>query len=65
MFVAQELSWSDAQMYCRKSHTDLASVRNEKENQEMWLLAKNKGVWIGLYRSVTFLSALAAVRGSL
>lgn len=38
-------------MYCRKHYTDLASIRDEKENQEIQLLAKNRSVWIGLYRS--------------
>lgn len=51
IFVETELSWSDAQLYCRKRYTDLASVRNEEENQEIQLLAKNRSVWIGLYRS--------------
>ncbi len=51
IFVERELSWSDAQLYCRKLYTDLASVRDEKENQEIQHLAKNRSVWIGLYRS--------------
>ncbi|XP_027143499.1 cell wall protein DAN4-like isoform X3 [Larimichthys crocea] len=50
IFVEQELSWSDAQLFCRKFYTDLASVRNERENKEIQLLANNKSVWIGLYR---------------
>lgn len=49
-FVAQKLSWFEAQLHCRKFHTDLASVRNAKENREIQLLAKNQAVWIGLYR---------------
>lgn len=51
IFVEQELSWSDAQLYCRRRHTDLASVRNERENQEIQFLTRNRGIWIGLYRS--------------
>lgn len=51
VFVEKELSWPDAQLYCRKFHTDLASVRNKEENQEMQLLAQNRATWIGLYRS--------------
>ncbi|XP_076581709.1 uncharacterized protein LOC143317440 [Chaetodon auriga] len=51
IFVEEELKWSDAQLYCRKHYTDLASIRDEKENQEVQHLAKNRGVWIGLYRT--------------
>lgn len=60
IFVENELSWPDAQLYCRKYYTDLASVRNERENKEIQLLANNKSVWIGLYRSghVTYVRLL-------
>ncbi|TKS93171.1 Lectin Precursor [Collichthys lucidus] len=51
IFVERELSWSDAQLFCRKFYTDLASVRNERENKEIQLLANNRSVWIGLYRT--------------
>ncbi|KAL7841527.1 hypothetical protein SRHO_G00252180 [Serrasalmus rhombeus] len=39
-------SWPEAQNYCRDHYTDLASVRNQKENLE---LVKAQNVWIGLY----------------
>ena len=45
------MSWTDAQSYCRNNHTDLASVRNLEENQQ--LLDALSGIelaWIGLYR---------------
>lgn len=51
IFVEQEMSWFDAVLYCRKLYTDLASVRNKEENQEIQQLAKNSSVWIGLFRS--------------
>ncbi|XP_071315232.1 mucin-2-like [Trachinotus anak] len=51
VFVQEEMSWPDAQLYCRRRHTDLASIRDEKENQEIQLLAGNRSVWIGLYRT--------------
>lgn len=51
IFVEQEMSWFDAVLYCRKLYTDLASVRNREENQEIQQLAKNSSVWIGLFRS--------------
>lgn len=50
-FVAQEMSWPDAQQHCRRHYTDLASIRNQDENNQIQYLANNMGVWIGLYRS--------------
>ncbi|KAI5087811.1 secretory phospholipase A2 receptor-like isoform X1 [Silurus meridionalis] len=47
------LTWSDAQIYCRTFHTDLATVTNSADND---LLAQLASVmtsicyWIGLYR---------------
>ncbi|XP_023271145.1 putative GPI-anchored protein pfl2 [Seriola lalandi dorsalis] len=51
IFVEQEMSWPDAQNYCRTRFTDLASIRDKTENQEIQLLAKKRSVWIGLYRT--------------
>ncbi|XP_041654604.1 macrophage mannose receptor 1-like [Cheilinus undulatus] len=44
------MSWSDAVIYCREHHTDLASVRNMEENQKIKELASGLFVWIGLSR---------------
>ncbi|XP_028841859.1 macrophage mannose receptor 1-like [Denticeps clupeoides] len=44
-------TWSEAQTYCRLIYTDLASVRNQVENQELQRLLPQIGQsWIGLYR---------------
>ncbi|XP_062398408.1 C-type mannose receptor 2-like [Sardina pilchardus] len=43
------LSWEDAQRYCRTHHTDLASVRNESEQQQVSAILR-ASTWIGLYR---------------
>ncbi|KAI4824710.1 hypothetical protein KUCAC02_013205 [Chaenocephalus aceratus] len=40
------------QSYCREHHTDLASVRNLAENQQIADLLHAGGVWIGLYRGL-------------
>ncbi|XP_071403302.1 C-type mannose receptor 2-like [Centroberyx affinis] len=47
----QTMTWADAQRYCRERYIDLASVRNQAENQEILeLKPENTNVWIGLYR---------------
>ena len=43
------MSWSNAQRYCRENYIDLATVRNDAENQEVLNLVDD-WVWIGLYR---------------
>uniref|UniRef100_A0A3Q2QDU3 C-type lectin domain-containing protein n=1 Tax=Fundulus heteroclitus TaxID=8078 RepID=A0A3Q2QDU3_FUNHE len=49
IYVNSEMSWTDAQRYCRTNYVDLASVRNQFENQEIRKLV-TKYTWIGLYR---------------
>ncbi|XP_044198489.1 snaclec echicetin subunit beta-like [Thunnus albacares] len=51
VFVNQEMSWFDAQRYCRENFIDLATVRNDAENQEVenWVPSGDYA-WIGLYR---------------
>lgn len=45
------MTWEEAQSFCRAKHTDLASVRNEPELQQILSLTHGYDVWIGLYRS--------------
>lgn len=40
----------DAQSYCRQHHTDLASVRNQSENDQIQRTSNAQHIWIGLYR---------------
>ncbi|XP_073727812.1 putative C-type lectin domain family 20 member A [Misgurnus anguillicaudatus] len=47
-------TWKDAQSYCREHHTDLVSIRNENENQNVQHLLKkynSEYAWIGLHGS--------------
>ncbi|KAM3617663.1 uncharacterized protein V6R79_009393 [Siganus canaliculatus] len=45
------MTWTKAQSYCRDHHTDLASVRNMEENNEvMNLVPSGQRAWIGLFR---------------
>ncbi|XP_065132923.1 macrophage mannose receptor 1-like isoform X2 [Paramisgurnus dabryanus] len=43
-------TWTDAQSYCRQYHTDLATVRNSKDqNQLIATVGYGPWVWIGLF----------------
>ncbi|XP_036420720.1 macrophage mannose receptor 1-like [Colossoma macropomum] len=50
--INETKSWRVAQSYCREHYTDLASVRNQTENEEIWKSATHSitgVVWIGLF----------------
>ncbi|XP_036420725.1 macrophage mannose receptor 1-like isoform X3 [Colossoma macropomum] len=53
IFINETTIWHDAQSYCREHHTDLVSVRNQTENQQIHnMLKMNTNVdriWIGLF----------------
>ncbi|XP_008434187.1 macrophage mannose receptor 1-like [Poecilia reticulata] len=44
------LTWTEAQKFCRQNYVDLASVRNQAENEIIRTLVGANIVWIGLYR---------------
>ncbi|KAK5623603.1 hypothetical protein CRENBAI_011065 [Crenichthys baileyi] len=48
-YTSSKMTWTQAQSYCRKHHTDLASVRHMSDNQVIKNLITEQ-VWIGLYR---------------
>ncbi|XP_076145686.1 C-type mannose receptor 2-like [Alosa pseudoharengus] len=50
VLVTEEKNWADAQRYCRENHTDLASVRNQTENNHIEKVSGGSSAWIGLFR---------------
>ncbi|XP_078805907.1 lymphocyte antigen 75-like [Oryzias latipes] len=51
VYIDKSMTWSEAQIYCREHYSDLASVRNMKDNEEITKLIPNRrNVWIGLFR---------------
>ncbi|XP_073331683.1 uncharacterized protein [Pagrus major] len=50
ILVETQMKWTDAQHYCREHHTDLLSVKNLTENQEVQsMVPVGKLAWIGLF----------------
>uniref|UniRef100_A0A671YBB9 C-type lectin domain-containing protein n=1 Tax=Sparus aurata TaxID=8175 RepID=A0A671YBB9_SPAAU len=51
VLIEGKKNWTEAQSYCRKHHTDLASVRNAAENQKVDdVIPAEQSAWIGLFR---------------
>ncbi|XP_058862099.1 C-type mannose receptor 2-like [Acipenser ruthenus] len=42
-------TWTEAQQYCREYHTDLVSIKNASENEEIVKKAQGTPFWIGLF----------------
>ncbi|XP_048022551.1 LOW QUALITY PROTEIN: macrophage mannose receptor 1-like [Megalobrama amblycephala] len=54
VWVSEGRTWTEAQSYCREKYTDLASVRNETERQQILSTRYyyySYNVWIGLHRN--------------
>ena len=52
VYISDKKSWYDAQTYCREKYTDLVSVRNQTENDEIWSVVNvshSTNNWIGLF----------------
>ncbi|CAM4736163.1 unnamed protein product [Leuciscus chuanchicus] len=51
IWVSERRTWTGAQSYCREKYTDLASVRNETERQQILNVTYDIIAWIGLHRN--------------
>lgn len=55
-FVNQYLNWTEAQSYCRQTHTDLATVLSSEEKNRFMNTLSSAGysadVWIGLFDEI-------------
>uniref|UniRef100_A0A672GP49 Uncharacterized protein n=1 Tax=Salarias fasciatus TaxID=181472 RepID=A0A672GP49_SALFA len=45
-------NWTEAQRFCRENYVDLASIRNQKENEMVRSIADGNIVWIGLHKEI-------------
>uniref|UniRef100_A0A8C9ZNI2 C-type lectin domain-containing protein n=1 Tax=Sander lucioperca TaxID=283035 RepID=A0A8C9ZNI2_SANLU len=55
-FIGYEKTWEEAQKYCRKNHTDLATVSNQTDMQRLLNSTTEQyqgGAWIGLQNKTT------------
>uniref|UniRef100_A0A8C4RTX3 Macrophage mannose receptor 1-like n=2 Tax=Erpetoichthys calabaricus TaxID=27687 RepID=A0A8C4RTX3_ERPCA len=51
VWINSRMNWSSAQNYCQVNYTDLVSIRNENENQQIMEKAQGSPFWIGLFNN--------------
>ncbi|MGH0178978.1 UNVERIFIED_CONTAM: hypothetical protein FKN15_000382 [Acipenser sinensis] len=49
ILIEELKTWTEAQQYCREYHTDLVSIKNAFENEEIVKKAQGNSFWIGLF----------------
>uniref|UniRef100_A0A3Q3G3Q1 C-type lectin domain-containing protein n=1 Tax=Labrus bergylta TaxID=56723 RepID=A0A3Q3G3Q1_9LABR len=57
-YVAKPMTWTEAQTYCREVYTDLATIENMEEMEQLIStvpsLYQNYLTWIGMYSKITW-----------
>ncbi len=60
-FVNQKMNWTEAQRYCREKHTDLVTINDIQEQNDIKQLINSVSgrVWIGLKSTNTWIWSLS------
>ncbi len=60
-FVNQKMSWTEAQRYCRENHTDLVTINDIQEQNDINQVINSVSdrVWIGLKSTDTWIWSLS------
>uniref|UniRef100_A0A3P8TIB9 C-type lectin domain-containing protein n=1 Tax=Amphiprion percula TaxID=161767 RepID=A0A3P8TIB9_AMPPE len=57
-FIKEPLTWNEAQTYCRQKYTDLATMENADDLNQLQRLLSSSGhnyeVWFGLYSKINW-----------
>uniref|UniRef100_A0A8C2IKJ1 C-type lectin domain-containing protein n=1 Tax=Cyprinus carpio TaxID=7962 RepID=A0A8C2IKJ1_CYPCA len=51
VYVPSSVNWTTAQKYCRQHYSDLATVDDQADHNELLKIGGMGNVWIGLYRT--------------